>query len=489
MSSTRKPSLLRRMAAMLTALSICLAAALLFSPLKVSAEDEIVIDLTNFSNVSSGTGWSYDLGTLYLNSAEDEKRTFHLIGDGNEQTLHIRPRGEAAHPQDSSFYGTVILENVNVKQGTSPLDFADSSHATIQLIGTNTVTNTNWSAAMNANGGEYLIKPYAGAINPSFTAIGGSGRNTSTASGIGRGDTNNSSLTLTIEGYCTVNATSGPNGFDIAAQSLTVTGGVTLNLNGGGLPGWTANPTFSNCRIGGSGAGGVGGDYDYIPLDPPEPPEPPDPPEPPVPSEPETPSSPYVPPVLLRDAASGAVFDLTRAKLPEGVKVDEISPLAEPQDGESLPAQRAEGILLSYEATRGMTSGRVLELDLQKEGEPISFDGSVTVSLPLEGESRFVRVFRLEDDLLTLTEIPARINGSMLAFTVEHFSHYVIADFPASVGKLPAAIKLTPQVDPPPSTEYSGAPTDNPKTGAAFPAAALGISTLAALMLLRGERR
>ncbi len=262
-STVRRTRGIRKLiAALVTAVLFTALVTLL--PQQAHAAGEIQIDLSEVGvTVTSGDGWQYTGGKLFLTSVIGSEKTFHLKGNGSEKTFSVRPQGGWG----SAFYGTIILESVNIKTAHAALDFMDGSTATLKLIETNRLKSES-HAGININRGTLTIEAYD-ATPSSLTAIGGGLE----ANGIGTGedfgelweDTFDEKPAVRITGNCTVTTQGTQDGNALGAKTLTMDDGAVLLLNnpdgtGNGLHERTVK-NLSNCTIGGGAAGDLAGNY------------------------------------------------------------------------------------------------------------------------------------------------------------------------------------------------------------------------------------
>ena len=213
-------------------------------------------------------------------------------------------------------------------------------------------------------------------------------------------------------------------------------------------------------------------------------------------SSPSTPSTPYIPPVTVpadtaSGSTSGAKLEMKASQLPSGVEASDVTFVAK---AVSAPAKLASTTLESIPNLPTAKSITVFDLDLllKSSGKKVDFTGKVTVSIPMPaGYGSYLRVFHVANDG-AMTEVPAVISGSNILLTLEHFSHYAVADFASPAGKLPTKLTGGVAVTTAATTakpSEGGNAGKNPTTGAMLPLLAILGCAGAGAVTIRTRRK
>jgi len=138
----------------------------------------------------------------------------------------------------------------------------------------------------------------------------------------------------------------------------------------------------------------------------------------------------------IKDAATGVLFVLTDAKLPDGILSDAVKPAVQQLNNESEKAQAVKNILSANENLKDWSGLQLYELDLTAMGKKVEFTGKVTVTLPRpKNSSEFLHVFYVAENG-ALIDMNARVMSDVVEFETDHFSTYAIIDFKKDVGKI-----------------------------------------------------
>lgn len=129
-------------------------------------------------------------------------------------------------------------------------------------------------------------------------------------------------------------------------------------------------------------------------------------------------TTPEQPPVIIENEETGIKITAPKDLLPDGtaLKADIIN------GGEQFNKVT--------DALKEIAEKAVIyDLSLEKDGNKITFDGKVSVSLPIPNgyEKSRLAVFYISDDG-TKTEIPCSVNGDTVTFETDHFSVYALAE-------------------------------------------------------------
>lgn len=132
----------------------------------------------------------------------------------------------------------------------------------------------------------------------------------------------------------------------------------------------------------------------------------------------ESQTTPEQPPIIIEDEKMGIKISAPKDLLPDGtaLKADIIN------GGEQFNKVT--------DALKEIAEKAVIyDLSLEKDGNKVTFDGKVSVSLPIPNgyEKSRLAVFYISDNG-TKNEIPCSVNGDTVTFETDHFSVYALAE-------------------------------------------------------------